>query len=162
MGDTIRMVVVNIRPLRHDQGPVTIIKVEWGARKIKPSHGRHVTGRFPLGKGKGSVPYESGLESEVIAMLLSYPGLVGLQAQPLTLEAWVGNTKVVYTTDFLVEYDPLPQSLADAGFGPRTFIEAKPLKYCNDEEVHLKLNVLKAATGLPALLITRYEEDKHA
>ena len=155
MREAQRFVVFPPRDVMDDL-QVAVKSVEWGARRIRPSHSRHLTGRFPLGRGRGSVPFESGMERDVMGWLTSYDGLVDLKSQPVTVEAWVVEEKIIYTTDIHVEYDPLPRSLADFGFGTRTLIEVKPLKFCDDEKLFTKLYVMHAATGLPVLLITHH------
>lgn len=159
MTDIRRFAIYPVPPLglRDEDGPIAISSIRWEERKIKPSHSRHLTGRHPLGKGRGSVPFESGLERDVIGWLISYPGLVDLKSQPVTVEAWAGNTKLKYTPDLLIEFDPPPPALLELGFASQTFIEVKPHRYCNDARLWLKLNMLKAALGVPALLLTEIE-----
>jgi hypothetical protein len=153
MDEVQRFAVVKIPPL---EGALRIVieLVTWAKRRIRPSHGGHVTGRFPLGKGRGSVPYESRLECSVMAWLASYEGLTDLKSQPVTVEGWFDDTRVVYTTDIYVAYDPLPKPLEALGFGPETLIEVKPLKHGSDLLVFQKLAVVSMATGMPALLVT--------
>lgn len=156
MRDPQRFVVIPTRRPKDDLH-IAIRSVEWGVRKIRPSHSSHLTGRFPLGRGRGSVQFESGKERDVMGWLTDYNGMRDLKSQPVTVQAWVNEEKLTYTTDIYVEYDPVPASLADLGFGHKTLIEVKPLKYCDDERLHMKLYVMQLATGLPVLLISEIE-----
>ena len=131
-----------------------VLEINWGARRIRPTRGRHLTGRYPLGDGKPAVPYESGLERDSIAWLLGFSGLNDIASQPVTVVARVNGKRLVYTPDLLVDYTVPPPLLAEHGFGERTFVEVKPLRYARNEEVLLKLAVLRIALQLPVALLT--------
>ena len=142
---------------RASEEPIEIISVTWGERKIRPSHGRHVTGRFPLGGGRGSVPYESGGERDTYQWATSFPWLQDVIAQPVTIRGYIGQRFSVYTPDAILQYRRVPPKLAAEGFGTRTIIEVKPLELCGDPEANGKLQMASIALQLPARFVT-YKE----
>lgn len=136
---------------------IEIISVEWGARKIPTSHGRHVTGRFPMGPGDDSIPYESRLERDFIALGVSCPGFRAISAQPVTVTARVGTIIVEYTPDFLLSLARVPKCLQLLGFENRTFVEVKPAKFVNHQKLRMKFLVLRKALNLPCILMRESE-----
>lgn len=125
-------------------------------RKVKPSHGRKLTGRVPLLYGRGMVPFESNLEKETIHWIRDVPGLISIQAQPFTVSGSIRRIPRTYTPDYLVEFSRTPPALAALGFGRKTVLEVKPLKYTGDELTRLKLCLCRKVTKLPTIFITEH------
>jgi hypothetical protein len=140
--------------------PIEVLSITWGERKIRPSHGRHVTGRFPLGGGLGSVPFESGIERDAYGWAASFPWLQAVSAQPVTIKGYIGQRFTVYTPDSIWQYRRPPPKLAAEGFGTRTIIEVKPPGLCRDPTANAKLCMASVALKLPARFIT-YLENPH-
>ena len=134
-----------------------ILSVEWGARTIPTSHGRHVTGRFPVGLDHDSVPYESRLERDFVALAVSCHGFRTIVAQPVTVTARFGSSVVEYTPDFLLSLDHVPKRLRPLGFENRTFVEVKPEKFVDRQKLSKKFSVLRLALNLPCVLMRESE-----
>lgn len=128
--------------------------IRWNARRIRPSHGLNMTGRYPLGRGRGSIPFESFLECRIIAWLSVFDGLASIQAQPLTIRGRIAGRIRSYTPDFLVKFSSIPRGLAALGFSRQTFIEVKPEEYAENSLVIAKLEAVQSATGITTILIT--------
>ena len=131
-------------------------------RKLKPFHGDNFTGRYPIhlnGKKKTSrrkkmVPYESSLECSFLEWVEECTALKDVVRPPLQVRGMFDAIPRRYAPNFLVEMDPVPWDLKRIGFGSVTFVEVKPSKFVDNWDVQLKLELLKLATGLPAVLIT--------
>lgn len=106
---------------------ITITRIDWGRRVIPPSRSTHVRGWHPVRPGHAAVPFESRLESKLISRLASYPELVRIRSQPVTIEYRHGERLTKYTPDFLVELESVPEELKALGFEEETFVEVKPL-----------------------------------
>lgn len=134
--------------------PAEAFSVHWGARRIPPSRGRHMTGRYPLGAGRGGVPFESRLECLTLSWLAGFPALQTIEAQPVTIRGPIAGRIRAYTPDFLVTFAEVSAPLAALGFGLRTIVEVKPSAYRWDPLVEAKLGATRTAIGLPVVLIT--------
>jgi hypothetical protein len=137
--------------------PFEILSIEWGARKIPTSHGRHVTGMYPIGLNHDSVPFESKLERDFVALAASCRGFRSIVAQPVTVTARLYGALIEYTPDYLVTIDPLPPRLHRMGFELRTLVEVKPAKFVDQEKLATKFAMLLQAVNLPCALMRESE-----
>ena len=137
--------------------PFEVLSIEWGARKIPTSRGRHVTGMYPVGLNHDSVPFESKLERDFVALAASCRGFRSITSQPVTVTARLSGSLIEYTPDYLVDLDPVPPGLGRLGFRPRTFVEVKPTKFVDQEKLSRKFTVLMLALNLPCVLMRETE-----
>ena len=126
-------------------------------RKIKPSHGKNITGRFPMlycdsGRTE-SIPCESRLERSFLEWVQLTNSVRRVTAQPFRVTGYIRKTWREYTPDFRIEFARVPRALRNKGFGPTTIVEVKPKAHTTDQDVLLKLCLLRLATGLPAVLV---------
>jgi hypothetical protein len=127
-------------------------------RKIKPSHGRNMTGRFPMRYSDGgrteSIPCESRLEMRFLEWLQSTNSIRRVKAQPFLARGFIRGTWREYTPDFRIDFSDVPRALKSKGFGPTTIVEVKPKSKATDRDVLLKLCLLRIATRSPVVLVT--------
>lgn len=136
-----------------DVAPDRLIQVR---RRIRPAHGKNMTGRVPL-RRVGSVEYESALERNFLLWIRGCSHLVDVVEQPLLVAGWFGGSYRRYTPDFLVTLRQIPRDLKALGFGARTIVEVKPAVFAGDVEVRQKLCLARKVTGLPAVIVTELD-----
>lgn len=134
-----------------DSKNITIVDIRWGRRRITPIHGPYLAGRYPLGGGRGTVPYESWLERRVIAWLAAQAGLKALVAQPVTVHARIGDRSFVYTPDLLCQFEEIPPALRPLGFGRDTFVEVTGQPKSRRHQ--MRVAVLAIAFAWPLLIV---------
>jgi hypothetical protein len=140
---------------------VTVERLSFKRRKIRPTHGNHMAGmRLIHFGGEGGrrtmVPFGSHLQSAFLDWISRCITLCDVVGQPLTVTGIFDDNGVSrsYTPDFLIEIDPLPADLERMGFKRYTFVEVKPEQYADNWDVQLKLKLLELATGFAVVLIT--------
>ncbi len=125
------------------------------ARRIPLSHGAQVTGWHPVCPGHGMVQFESALERDCIAFLACHPGFLRIKSQPTTISFVHAGHARHYTPDFLADFECVPDTLATLGFALQTYVEVKYAEQAvaNRDLVTARLDALRHATGLPAVLL---------
>jgi len=89
-------------------------------RSISSTYGS-ISGTYPF-KGTGGVRFESMLERDFLARLQTYPNVLNVTSQPLTLQFTAKNGGVYsYTPDYLINYKSYPHN-----FRKSEIIEVKP------------------------------------
>ena len=124
--------------------------VVWGERRIPFSHGAHHGGRVSTFPGEPLLRTESHLERLALQHFAGLPDCKALLTQPLTIRFDFRGSRRRYTPDLLLLLDPVPISLARAGFDPLTLIEVKPLRARMDLELWTaRACALREVLGLP-------------
>lgn len=93
-------------------------------------------GKFPGLKENRTIGHEGWVEGDVLVLFAMSPAIAAVTEQPLHIYFPNGSAICRYTPDFEV-------FLAD-GSGRSAFVEAKPLKYYEQEEVHSRLALVEA------------------
>lgn len=126
------------------------------SRVIPISHARHMRGWHPVRPNHSQVPFESRLEAKFISEVAQFPQFRAIRSQPITALYTYDGRQGRYTPDFLLELSSVPTSLADLGFGKRTYVEIKPFTRALKDKDRLarKFSALRQATGLPVILVT--------
>jgi hypothetical protein len=138
---------------------VQIEDIAWQRRVIPLSRSAHVRGWHPVRPDHPPVPFESKIEARLISELASFPELVRIQAQPVTVFYRYSGKGYRYTPDFLVTLSSVPHQLVTLGFGLETFIEVKPLRHAVTSEAKLsrQFNVLRQALQHQVVLVTDWD-----
>lgn len=140
--------------LDDETGDTWICNFEPLARKIRPAAGGNTTGRYPMGPARGgSIPFESRDEEWFLTLMDRFPELVSVTAQPLTVTCHLGNRRLWYTADYLVELTEVPPELRKLGFDVVTFVEVKPDSKV-DETVRFKAAMLETYAGITTVIVT--------
>ena len=151
----LRCALTEARPLHS----FVVEQIDPVGRKIPLSRAAHTRGWHPVRQGHGAIPFESGLERKVIDALARHGALFSIRSQPLTVSYRETGEARRYTPDFLVCLSDVPHELARFGFQEQTYIEVKPYEIAIEllPRIALRLAVIEAATGLPAVLITELD-----
>lgn len=141
-----------------------IVGVDIESRRIRATKGGHIRGYEPLGAGRPSVAFESLLERRVIRKLASFPELLDIRAQPLTVRYSLGGKFRRYTPDLLVVLREVPQELETLGFGLQTIVEVKAasLLVSDRDRLELGIRALRKARLEPFVLLTERDLDAGA
>jgi hypothetical protein len=137
----------------------SVESVEHDRRRVPMSYGRNLRGWHPVRDGHGAIAYESKLEQHVISLLASYPELVRIRSQPITVRYREGGRIRAYTPDFHVHLSKVPNKLTPWGFLRDTYIEVKPYRHALDlgRDLAVKFATIRAAVGQPIVLVTELD-----
>jgi hypothetical protein len=139
-----------------DLSAIDIRQVVVGRRIVPLSHASHVRGWHPVGPLHAPIPFESKLEATVISTFAVLGELRRIESQPVTVSyRWQGTT-YRYTPDLRVQLAVVPSWLRRLGVGPDTFIEVKPLRRAQREQMalHRRFSAIRAALNRPIVLVT--------
>lgn len=138
---------------------IQVEDIAWQRRVIPLSRSSHVRGWHPVRPDHPPVPFESKIEARLISDLASFPELVRIQAQPVTVFYRYTGRGYRYTPDFLVTLSSVPHELAALGFGLETFVEVKPLRHAVNSELKLsrQFKVLRQALQHQVVLVTDWD-----
>ena len=88
-----------------------VVSKEYAPKRVIKSTYGSLSGFYPF-KGSNSVRFESILERDYLARIETYPNVLNVVSQPLTLEFVGSNGRTYpYTPDFLVNYKGYPHNM---------------------------------------------------
>lgn len=134
-------------------------QINWGARRVPLSKGRHHGGYASLFLNQPLLRFESELERRVLKALASMPQCMALATQPLTLRFQFGRGFRLYTPDILLVLDDVPTAWIQLGIERFTLIEVKPLDIVvSDDLWKSRSRALRRGVGMPLIRFPLREE----